>query len=103
LRYFRRLRCRFSFYYFLIKYMFWIFIGILATLVTSVQFTPQVVKAFKTKSVKDVSLLTFIIICISASLWLFYGIHLKDPFLITTNSLVFISSVLVVISKFLFK
>ena len=83
--------------------MFWISIGIIAATLSSIQLIPQTIRVFRTKSVKDISLLTFMIIMVAAFLWLLHGIHVNDIFIIVANSLAFISSFLIVISKFLFK
>lgn len=83
--------------------MFWIFIGIIAATLSSIQLIPQTIKVFKTKSVKDISLITFVIIMFASFSWLLHGIHVNDIFIIVANSIAFISSSLIVISKFLFK
>ena len=83
--------------------MFWIFIGVIAVVLGSIQLIPQTIKVFKTRSVKDISLMTFIIMMFASFSWLLYGIHVNDPFIITGNSIVFVSSSLIIISKFLFK
>ena len=88
---------------YIIQDMFWVFIGVVAATLSSVQLIPQAIKIFRTKSAKDISLLTFIIILLGSVSWLLYGLHIKDPFIITTNSMVLILSSLIVVSKFLFK
>jgi len=48
-------------------------------------FVPQIIKSFKTKSIKDVSELTLFQICAGSTLWIVYGIHLKDFIIIIAN------------------
>ncbi len=67
--------------------MLWTIIGASAATLTMFAFIPQIAKVLKTRSVKDVSLLTLIQLSIGVSLWIVYGIHLKDAIIITANSI----------------
>jgi len=67
--------------------MLWTFIGITAALLTMFGFVPQSIKMWKTKSVKDVSGLTLLQFGIGVTLWMIYGIHLKDFIIIGANSI----------------
>jgi len=75
-------------------------LSFIAVILTSSQFIPQVIKAFKTKKVKDVSLITFIITFIAALLWAIHGIYRVDYAIIIANSIVFISSVFMLLFKY---
>ena len=63
----------------------WYALGAVAAVLTSFAFVPQVVKMWRTRSVKDVSPLTFIQFIAGVSLWAVYGIHLGDPVIIVAN------------------
>ncbi|MCF6157186.1 MAG: HAMP domain-containing protein [wastewater metagenome] len=65
--------------------MIWSIIGIIAALCSSIGFIPQIVQGIRTKSLADVSPLMVAITLLSSSLWLFYGIHLKNPIIIFSN------------------
>lgn len=65
--------------------MFWTILGSTAATLTMFSFVPQIIKSFKTKSVKDVSEITLFQSCAGAILWAIYGIHLKDFVIITAN------------------
>lgn len=67
--------------------MFWTIIGVSAATLTMFSFIPQIVKALKTKSVKDVSLVTLVQLSLGVLLWIAYGIHLKDVIIIAANSI----------------
>jgi MtN3 and saliva related transmembrane protein len=67
--------------------MLWTIIGITAALFTMFGFVPQCIKMRKTKSVTDVSGLTLIQFSIGITLWLLYGIHLKDYIIIGANAI----------------
>jgi len=45
----------------------------------------QMIKGYRTKSLKDVSKYLLVLIGIGALLWLIYGIEVSDPFIIGTN------------------
>lgn len=66
--------------------MFWSIIGSIAAFLTMFSFIPQIIKALKTKSVKDVSIVTLFGLSLGVSLWIAYGIHLKDKIIITANA-----------------
>lgn len=61
-------------------------IGFGAALLTTLAFLPQAIKVWRTRSTKDISLLTFIAFCVGVVLWLSYGILTQDLPLIAANS-----------------
>lgn len=65
-------------------------IGILAGVFTTIAVTPQIVKAIKTRKVKDVSPYMFFILCLGVGLWTVYGILKLDWPIILTNGISFI-------------
>ncbi|MCH7850355.1 MAG: lipid-A-disaccharide synthase N-terminal domain-containing protein [Nanoarchaeota archaeon] len=65
-------------------------LGFLAALLTTIAFIPQVIKSWKTKKTKDVSLAMFIILVVGIFLWLIYGLLVKDLPLIVANLITFI-------------
>lgn len=75
-------------------------ISLIAIILTSSQFIPQTIKAFKTKSVKDVSIITFIITLLASSLWVIHGYAHNDLSIIVANTIVFISSIIMLYFKF---
>jgi MtN3 and saliva related transmembrane protein len=80
--------------------MVWFFIGSAAALFTSFGFAPQLLKMWRTRSVRDVSLLTFLQFSLGAGLWAIYGLHLGDPIIVAAN-LVSLSLVLTGIALYL--
>jgi MtN3 and saliva related transmembrane protein len=67
--------------------MVWLIIGSSAAVLTMFSFIPQIIKVIKTKSAKDVSLITLVQLSLGVSLWITYGIHLKDTIIITANAI----------------
>ncbi len=66
--------------------MFWKIIGITAACLTMFGFIPQIIKIYKTKSAKDISLFALLQFTLGISLWILYGIHLKDAIIIVANA-----------------
>jgi len=67
--------------------MFWEFIGILAASLTMFSFFPQIFKAIKIKSAKDLSFITILQLSVGVFLWILYGLHLKNIIIILANSI----------------
>ncbi|MBM3245238.1 MAG: hypothetical protein FJZ15_05540 [Candidatus Omnitrophica bacterium] len=65
--------------------MIWHAVGIIATVLTSFSFIPQIIKAIKSKSVKDVSIVTLFQFSLGVSFWTLYGVYLKNPIIIAAN------------------
>ena len=75
-------------------------VGIIAGALSCTTFLPQVVKTWKSKSVKDVSLNMFLIAAVSASLWLIYGILIHSISIIGTNIVVVFFSLVMLLLIF---
>lgn len=66
-------------------------VGLSAACLTMFSFVPQIIKILKTKSVKDVSLVTLLQFSAGVTLWIIYGAYLKDPIIIIANAVSLIS------------
>ncbi|AKG21072.1 SemiSWEET family sugar transporter [Calothrix sp. 336/3] len=60
-------------------------IGLLAGTFTTMAFIPQMVKTWKTKSAKDLSLIMLITLNVGTLLWLIYGIAINSLPVILAN------------------
>jgi len=69
-------------------------IGIIAGALSCTTFLPQVIKTLKSKSIKDVSLLMFLIASAGTTLWLLYGIMIHSISIIATNIIVLFFSLM---------
>jgi len=71
-------------------------LGLLAALLTTLAFLPQVIKCWKTQRTRDVSFIMYVILVTGVFLWLVYGFLIKDLPLILANliTLILVSSVL---------
>jgi len=67
-------------------------VGVIAGALSCTTFLPQVIKTWKSKSTKDVSLTMFIIASVGTALWLVYGILIHSFSIIATNIVVLIFS-----------
>ncbi|MGB1185907.1 MAG: SemiSWEET family sugar transporter [Flavobacteriaceae bacterium] len=60
-------------------------IGLIAAVCTTFAFIPQVMKVWKTKQTKDLSLRMYFIMFIGIILWLVYGIRIDSLSIIMAN------------------
>lgn len=60
-------------------------IGMVAAVLTTIAYIPQVVKIYRTKSARDVSFRMFSLLATGVSLWLVYGIMMRSVPLIFAN------------------
>ena len=62
-------------------------LGFVAGICVMTSVIPQILKVWRTKKVKDISLLTFSVLTFGVALWVVYGILKKDMPIIITNSI----------------
>ncbi len=74
-------------------------IGILAAILTTSAFIPQVYKIYKEKKAQGVSLTMYLIMFIGVLLWLVYGILIGSIAIILANSVTAILQIFVIIFK----
>jgi len=60
-------------------------IGMVAAVLTTIAYIPQVVKIYRTKSARDVSFRMFSLLATGVSLWLVYGIMMRSVPLFFAN------------------
>ncbi len=83
--------------------MLWSVIGSSAALLTMFGFIPQIIKVLRTKSAKDVSLVTIFQLSLGVSLWIAYGIHLKDIIIIVANAITLATLLILLWIYFIFR
>lgn len=74
-------------------------IGFVAGFLCMISFLPQVIKIFRTKQAKDLSLMTFSFFTLGVFFWLLYGILIKSVPIIATNIFMTLLSFLIVVMK----
>lgn len=76
-----------------------VIIGLVAGLITTLGYVPQVIKGYRSGSMEDVSLYMPLMLMVGMSLWLAYGIILKDPPIIFWNAVSVILNVVIILMK----
>lgn len=72
-------------------------IGTIAAILTTFGFVPQIIKIYKTKSAKDVSIMTLFQFSVGTFLWTLYGLHIGDLIIITANIVTFVTVIITMI------
>jgi MtN3 and saliva related transmembrane protein len=78
-------------------------IGLVAGTLTTISFLPQVVKTWKSRSAKDLSLGMFSIFCAGTVLWLLYGILIYSTPVIIANAVTAVLAAVLLYFKVVFK
>ena len=71
-------------------------IGILAGILILSGWVQQIIKGYRTKSLKDVSRYLMSLIAAGAALWLIYGIEVGDVYIIGTNLAAIVLMIIVI-------
>jgi MtN3 and saliva related transmembrane protein len=74
-------------------------LGLAAGALTVVAFFPQLLKVWRTKSTRDISLGMFSIFCAAVFLWFVYGVLINNVPVIVANFLVFVQALIIVALK----
>lgn len=78
-------------------------IGIVAAICTTISFLPQVIKTWKSKSAKDLSLGMFSLFFTGVFLWLIYGLMTENIPIILANGLTLVLSGSLLYFKLVYK
>ncbi|WP_017653061.1 SemiSWEET transporter [Fortiea contorta] len=70
-------------------------LGLTAATITTISFLPQMIKTWRRKSAKDVSLVTLITFIIGIFLWLIYGIFLQSLPIILANGVTLVFNLII--------
>ncbi|AHF15791.1 SemiSWEET family sugar transporter [Niabella soli] len=74
-------------------------LGAVAGVITTLTFLPQVIKTIKDKSVKDISLMMFVIAAVNEAMWIVYGALKNDWVIILTNAVILCLSLTMIYLK----
>ena len=78
-------------------------IGLAAAVLTSAAGLPQVIKSWRTKSTKDLSLLMIIQILIGVTLWTIYGLAKKDIAILFAQGTAYVFYLFLLVLKIKYK
>ena len=82
------------------EYIVWAdLIGIIAGVLVLSSFIPQLLKAYKTKKMSDVSIHLMSLIASGMFLWVIYGLIRNDIVIIGTNASGFVLNIILIILK----
>ena len=77
-------------------------LGLIAGTLSCITFVPQIFKTWKSKSVKDISVSSFLIVVSSTIVWIFYGILINSISVLLTNIVVFFTAIIMLWMKWKF-
>jgi MtN3 and saliva related transmembrane protein len=78
-------------------------IGLIAGLLTTAAFIPQVIKTWRSKSSKDLSLVMFLLYCLGVFLWTIYGVMINEFPVILWNIITLSLAAVILYFKLKFK
>ncbi|MFA7032859.1 MAG: SemiSWEET transporter [Bacilli bacterium] len=74
-------------------------IGLIAGFFTTLGYTPQIVKGYRTGRMDDVSILMPLLLMIGLGLWLIYGLVMDDFPIIFWNAIAVVFNFLIIVMK----
>lgn len=74
-------------------------VGLAAGACTTVAFVPQAVKAWKTRSTRDISLGMYVVFITGILLWLIYGFMIASLPIIAANVVTFVVALFILLIK----
>jgi MtN3 and saliva related transmembrane protein len=78
-------------------------VGSLAAFCTTVSFLPQVIKIYRMRETRDISLAMYVIFSIGIFLWLIYGVMINSMPIMIANSVTMTLSVFIIVMKLKYK
>lgn len=74
-------------------------VGSIAAFLTTIAFVPQVVKIWRSRSARDISLPMYVVFALGVLLWLVYGLLLGALPIIVANGVTFLLCLAVLVMK----
>jgi len=78
-------------------------LGLVAGVLTTASFLPQLIRTWKLKETKDISLTMYSMISVGIFLWLVYGIMIKELPIILANGVGFVFALIMLGFKMRYK
>lgn len=75
-------------------------VGVAAAILTTSSFLPQMIKAYRTKSMHDVSRYLMSMFATGTVLWMVYGIYKSDLVIVGANAIATVFNVVLLFMKF---
>ncbi|HVO66287.1 MAG TPA: SemiSWEET transporter [Syntrophales bacterium] len=80
-----------------------IIIGYIAGILTTISFIPQVVRNWKLRETRDISLAMLLLLAAGILLWILYGLQIGSPPIIAANTITFVLILFLLWMKMKFK
>ncbi len=77
--------------------LIWRLVGMAGAALTTFAYIPQIVKVWKYKSARALSLPTLVQLTAGVFLWMVYGIYLNDPIVFGANLITLLSLILLIV------
>ena len=74
-------------------------LGFVAGFLTTVSFLPQAIKAWKTKSTKDISLPMYLVFILGVFLWIIYGFMINSLVVLLANAVTLLIALFILYMK----
>ncbi len=78
------------------------FIGSLAAICTTIAFVPQLVRVYRLRTARDISLITFLVFSLGVFLWLLYGLFIHSLPIIFANGATLVLAMAILSLKLLY-
>lgn len=80
-----------------------VLVGYIAGALTTFSFIPQVMRTWKLKETKDISLAMILLLAVGILLWIVYGVWIGSPPIIAANTITFVIILFLLWMKMKFK
>ena len=74
-------------------------LAIIASILILSGFMQQIIRGYKTKRMKDISIFLMVLIAMGAFLWMIYGFEKNDPFIVGINVVAIILNIILLNMK----
>jgi len=78
-------------------------LGLIAGVLTTIAYLPQLIKTWQTKSAHDLSWSMLIVLCAGIILWLVYGFYIQNIPIIAANIVTFVFTSMILVLKIKYK
>ena len=78
-------------------------LGLIAGVLTTIAYLPQLIKTWQTKSAHDLSWSMLIVLCTGIVLWLVYGFYIQNIPIIAANIVTFVFTSMILVLKIKYK
>lgn len=78
-------------------------LGLVAGVLTTIAYLPQLIKTWQSKSADDLSWSMLIILCVGIILWLVYGFSVRDIPIVAANIVTFMLASVILVLKIRYK